>query len=251
MIKGVFEKFNRQLGNESLGPYYGKFGYNGIIKNPRELNVKNTFDLLEYLKPFFVYISSEIKTFKEKLKEEHADNWEIYQNYYYFKICLLLTHNSFAVEHYHTPIGFDRWDFKKEIDFNHPLNGDEVKRYIENESRTKNITFLFNDKPIPFNFEVKSFQTDEYEQRLYAEWAARINSHPGSESDDDAMNKKRIINAEQTFKEDECVICLIKHPNVLFCNCGHLCLCAECSKIECFEECPICKTENTILRIIE
>ena len=65
------------------------------------------------------------------------------------------------------------------------------------------------------------------------------------------MNKKRIINAEQTFKEDECVICLIKHSNVLFCNCGHLCLCAECSKIECFEECPVSKTENTILRIIE
>ena len=43
MIKRVFEKFNRQLGNESPGPYYGKFGYNGVIKNPRELNVKNTF----------------------------------------------------------------------------------------------------------------------------------------------------------------------------------------------------------------
>ena len=75
MIKGVYEKFNRQLGNEFPGPYYGKFGYNGVIKNPRELNVKNTFDLLEYLKPFFVYIASEIKTFKEKLKDEHADNW--------------------------------------------------------------------------------------------------------------------------------------------------------------------------------
>ena len=74
MIKRVFEKFNRQLGNESPGPYYGKFGYNGVIKNPRELNVK--IHLLKYLKPFFVYIASEIKTFKEKLKEEHADNWE-------------------------------------------------------------------------------------------------------------------------------------------------------------------------------
>ena len=69
----------------------------------------------------------------------------------------MLTHNSFAVGDYNTPIGFDRWGFKKEIDFNHPLNGDEVKKYIENESRTKNITFLFNDKPILFNFEVKKF----------------------------------------------------------------------------------------------
>ena len=251
MIKGVFEEFNRQLGNESPGSYYGNFGYNGVIKNPRELNVKNTFDLLEYLKPFFVYFASEIKTFKEKLKEEHADSWEIYQNYYYFKIRLLLTHNSFAVEEWHTPIGFDRWGFKKEIYFYDSLNANEIKNYIENESRTQNITFLFNDKPVPFNFEAKTFRTDEYEQRLYAEWAAHINSHPGSESDDDTINKKRIIKAEQTFKEDECVICLTEPPNVLFCNCGHLCLCAECSKIECFEECPICKTENTIIRIIE
>ena len=28
-------------------------------------------------------------------------------------------------------------------------------------------------------------------------------------------------------------------------------VCAECNKIECFEECPICKTEKTILRIKE
>ena len=34
MIKGVFEMFNRQLGNESPGECYGKFGYNGEIKNP-------------------------------------------------------------------------------------------------------------------------------------------------------------------------------------------------------------------------
>ena len=57
MIKGVFEEFNRQLCNESPGPYR-KFGYNGVIKNPRELNVKNTFDLLEYLKPFLAHLST-------------------------------------------------------------------------------------------------------------------------------------------------------------------------------------------------
>ena len=56
---------------------------------------------------------------------------------------------------------------------------------------------------------------------------------------------------KKTFKEDECVICLTEPPNVLFCNCGHIAICPECSKKEPLEECPICKTENTILRIIE
>ena len=34
----------------------------------------------------------------------------------------------------------------------------------------------------------------------------------------------------QTFKSNECVKCLIKEPNILFCNCGHLCLCEECDE---------------------
>ena len=55
-----------------VGRVCGKFKYEGEIKNPQELKVKTIFDLLEYSEPLFVYISSEIKTFKEKLKEEHA-----------------------------------------------------------------------------------------------------------------------------------------------------------------------------------
>ena len=92
---------------------------------------------------------------------------------------------------------------------------------------------------------------------LFARIEAHHNVNSGSESDesgesdDDSMNKKRIINAEQTFKEDECVICLTEPPNVLFCNCGHICVCEKCSEIKHFDTCPICKTENTILRIIE
>ena len=59
------------------------------------------------------------------------------------------------------------------------------------------------------------------------------------------------INSSQTFKTDECVICLNNPPHVLFCNCGHLCICKECDKIKTLSFCPVCKTENTILRLIE
>ena len=43
--------------------------YTGKIKNPQKLNVKNSFDLLEYLKSCFVYIASDIKTIKEEIKK--------------------------------------------------------------------------------------------------------------------------------------------------------------------------------------
>ena len=65
-------------------------------------------------------------------------------------------------------------------------------------------------------------------------------------------NDKQIINTEKTFKEDKCVICLTNPSNILFCNCGHICVCEECNKTrESLENCPICKTKNTNLRIIE
>ena len=34
--------------------------------------------------------------------------------------------------------------------------------------------------------------------------------------------EEQIINAEQTFKFEECVICLTNSPNMLYCNCGHI-----------------------------
>ena len=49
---------------------YKMFDYTGKIKSPQKLNVKNSFDLLKYLKPCFVYIASHIKTIKKKKKKK-------------------------------------------------------------------------------------------------------------------------------------------------------------------------------------
>ena len=62
------------------------------------------------------------------------------------------------------------------------------------------------------------------------------------------QNETPIINSSQSFKSNECVICLTNPPNVFFCNCGHLCLCSECERKKISNKCPICKTENTIIR---
>ena len=64
-------------------------------------------------------------------------------------------------------------------------------------------------------------------------------------------NEIKKININKIYKIKECVICLTNPPNVLFCDCGHICICEKCIEIKHFDKCPICKTKKTILRIIE
>ena len=63
--------------------------------------------------------------------------------------------------------------------------------------------------------------------------------------------KNNIINLPKCFKSNDCIVCLTEKPTVVFCNCGHIPICTECSKIKEFTECPVCKTLNEIVRIIE
>ena len=65
------------------------------------------------------------------------------------------------------------------------------------------------------------------------------------------------VNIRST-REDMCCVCLTKPPNVMFSNCGHLCLCEECNdrlndnhNVEVGNlKCPMCRTEVTQKRII-
>ena len=53
------------------------------------------------------------------------------------------------------------------------------------------------------------------------------------------------------IKSDECVICLSNPPNILFSQCGHLCVCEECEDISETErgsvKCPLCRKTNRII----
>ena len=42
------------------------------------------------------------------------------------------------------------------------------------------------------------------------------------------MANEKQLNKGKTFKEDKCMVCIDKEPNILFCKCGHLCVCEEC-----------------------
>ena len=69
--------------------------------------------------------------------------------------------------------------------------------------------------------------------------------------DEPTPEEPKIINLFKIFKSDECIICMVDKPNILFCNCGHLCECVGCYKIKTPSICPICKTDNEIIRMLE
>ena len=71
------------------------------------------------------------------------------------------------------------------------------------------------------------------------------------EESEEESEEEPIINTEKSFKSDQCVICLTNPPNVLFCNCGHPCLCVECNEVKSLKICPVCKTEKAIKRTTE
>ena len=77
------------------------------------------------------------------------------------------------------------------------------------------------------------------------------NNHNDSDSNNVPLVMIQNINAEKNFKIDECVVCMECKPTILFCDCGHICLCEKCIEIKQLNRCPICKTDITILRIIE
>ena len=55
------------------------------------------------------------------------------------------------------------------------------------------------------------------------------------------------IHTGPSFK---CVICLTNISNVLFCDCGHICICSECDTFKCLDSCPMCRIKSTIKRKI-
>ena len=55
-------------------------------------------------------------------------------------------------------------------------------------------------------------------------------------------------NGGKSFKTEECVICMDKKPNVIFCNCGHICMCNTCrTSLDDKNKCIVCKTVCTLV----
>ena len=48
---------------------------------------------------------------------------------------------------------------------------------------------------------------------------------------------------KKIFKENQCIICLDRKPNVLFVKCRHTCVCEECEEAHPSTKCPCCRKE--------
>ena len=49
---------------------------------------------------------------------------------------------------------------------------------------------------------------------------------------------------KKTINEEDCVICFENKPNILFTDCLHVCVCADCNKVGNFNKCPICRKKT-------
>ena len=59
-----------------------------------------------------------------------------------------------------------------------------------------------------------------------------------------------LINSLKIFDSKECQVCLENPTSILFCICGHICMCGDCIKKYQSGACPICKTYNEYVRKI-
>ena len=62
--------------------------------------------------------------------------------------------------------------------------------------------------------------------------------------------REQRINSIQSYKDDKCIICLNTNPTILFCDCGHTCICEECYILLDENKCPKCRTNNKTIRKI-
>ena len=74
-------------------------------------------------------------------------------------------------------------------------------------------------------------------------------SESDSEDEDDE-NQPRPLEFKQSITVDECVICLINKPNVLYPNCQHIPTCKTCEETHPVHKCPLCRKKATIKHII-
>ena len=126
---------------------------------------------------------------------------------------------------------------------------DDNNYYIRNLKITLTTYYNFNHVDYDFYFYAISELENKGELRI-------SHTEPTLEDEDEEeeeplFEKPKVINLFKIFKSDECIICMDNKPNILFCNCGHLCECEGCYKIKTPSTCPVCKTDNEIIRILE
>ena len=202
--------------------------------------------------------------YKERLKfniskiEIHQDNPNIniheHVNNIFFKTHINFINNKFLIKEFYKhlkPIICFAYSYTIRKKFfnenfiliedntiiNYSFEDNNNELYIKNLEVILTTHYDFQDEDYDFYFEALG-ELEQNNELLLS------NTEPINE-------EVKIINPSKIFKSDERVICLTNQPIILFCNCGHLCNCAEYYKLKSLSVCPVCKTENKIIRMLE
>ena len=133
------------------------------------------------------------------------------------------------------------------------INGFSTEFFFNYDPFTKHTLFLLflfehNINYLSYlNREVGIYEKCRIRKVPFVPFNVRVEFNIGVKTN---LNKKP-INSIQTFKSEECIICLTNQPIILFCNCGHIPIRTECYKLKSLSACPVCKTENEIIRMLE
>ena len=155
---------------------------------------------------------------------------------------------SYTIQRKHIKDDFILKEFKNTINFNYESVNNEL--YIKNLKIVLSTYYDFSHVDYDFYFWVLS-KLEENNELIVSHIEPIEPIEPIAEDEKETDEEPKIINPFKIFKSDECIICMVNKPNILFCNCGHLCYCTECYKLKSLSACPICKTENEIIRTLE
>ena len=130
------------------------------------------------------------------------------------------------------------------------IHGFNTEIFFNDDPFTKHTLFLFEHNInylLYLNREIDSYKKRKIGMVPFVPFNIRVEFNISVKNN----LKEKLINSIRTFKFDECVICLTNQPIILFCNCGHIPICTECYKLKSLSACPICKTQNEIIRMLE
>ena len=167
-----------------------------------------------------------------------------------FLICNFLKHlkpiifyaYSYTIQRKHIKDDFILKEFNSAINFNYESVNNEL--YIKNLKIVLTTYYDFSHEDYDFYFWALA-ELEENNELIV------LHIEPIAEDEKETDEEPKIINPSKIFKSDECIICMVNKPNILFCNCGHISICTECYKLKSLSACPICKTENEIIRTLE
>ena len=81
---------------------------------------------------------------------------------------------------------------------------------------------------------------DKYGIRLNKPYSIRLYVHNFYRN---AVVTHPIVPPRVPFMEESCVVCTVNGSNILYTNCGHMCICDFCDRTYPINTCPLCRRE--------